>query len=93
MGLVLPVRGSLPYQAGVDHYREQGPCLSRRQERQHHWLLTLSPAAVDTVLDCHSGQTATLTVWSYTNVVVTDETSGASLAISGNFPGGTKVAR
>jgi len=55
--------------------------------------LTLSPADAGTVLDCPSGQTATLTAWSYTNVVVTDTTSGASLAISGTFAGGTKVVR
>ncbi|MDP9887964.1 hypothetical protein [Pseudarthrobacter enclensis] len=55
--------------------------------------LTLTPAAPATVLDCPSGQTATLTAWSYTNVVVTDNTSGASLAISGTFSGGTRVVR
>lgn len=55
--------------------------------------LTLTPDDPDAVLDCPSGQTATLTAWLYTNVVITDETSGASLAISGSFSGGTKVVR
>ena len=55
--------------------------------------LTLTPAAPDTVLSCPSGQTATLTAWSYTTVVVTDDTSGASLAIPGTFSGGSKVVR
>lgn len=55
--------------------------------------LTLTPAAADTVLDCPSGQKATLTAWSYTTVVVTDTTNDTSLAISGTFSGGSKVVR
>ena len=53
--------------------------------------LTLTPPAPTTVLDCPNGQTATLTVVTYTNVTVTDSTSGAFYAIAGTFTGGTKV--
>lgn len=55
--------------------------------------LTLTPAAANTSLDCPSGQTATLTAWSYTNVAITDETSGATLAIPGTYSGGSRVVR
>jgi hypothetical protein len=55
--------------------------------------LTLTPADPATVLDCPSGQTATLTAWSYTTVKITDETSGAYLDIPGTFSGGSKVTR
>lgn len=55
--------------------------------------LTLTPTDPATVLDCPSGQTATLTAWSYTNVNVTDTTSGAMLDIPGTYSGGTRVVR
>ncbi|MBX7444517.1 MULTISPECIES: hypothetical protein [unclassified Arthrobacter] len=55
--------------------------------------LTLTPQDPAAALDCPSGQTATLTAWSYTDVVVTDNTSGATLAIPGTYSGGTRVVR
>jgi hypothetical protein len=53
--------------------------------------LTITAPAPTTVLSCPSGQKATLTVVSYSNVAVTDSTSGASYSIAGTFTGGTKV--
>ena len=55
--------------------------------------LSVSAPAAATVLDCPSGQTATLTAWSYTNVTVTDQDSGATLSIAGTFSGGGRVVR
>lgn len=55
--------------------------------------LTLSAPDAGSVLDCPNGQTATLTAWSYTNVKVTDEDSGASITINGTFSGGSRVVR
>ncbi|MUU70529.1 hypothetical protein [Pseudarthrobacter sp. GA104] len=53
--------------------------------------LTVTPPAANTVLDCPNGQRATLTTWSYSNISVTDETSGATLSIPGTLSGGSKV--
>jgi hypothetical protein len=48
--------------------------------------LTLSPpSAADVGLTCPSGQTATLISVSYSNVMITDSTSGASFAFAGTF--------
>jgi hypothetical protein len=48
--------------------------------------LTLSPpSAADVGLTCPPGQTATLISVSYSNVVITDSTSGASFSFSGTF--------
>ncbi len=48
--------------------------------------LTLSPAtASDVGFSCPSGQTVTFVSVVYSNVSVTDSTSGATLAISGTF--------
>jgi hypothetical protein len=47
--------------------------------------LTLSAPAASTVLDCPPGQTATLVSGTWSNVSITDETSGAFLAIPGTF--------
>ena len=55
--------------------------------------LTLSAPDANTVLDCPSGQTATLTAWSYTNVTVTDGDSLATISITGTFSGGSRVVR
>jgi hypothetical protein len=49
--------------------------------------LTLSAPAAATVLDCPSGQTATLTTVKGSSVHVEDVTSGASLAVNGTFSG------
>jgi hypothetical protein len=53
--------------------------------------LTLSAPAAATVLDCPSGQRATLTVVSYTAISITDDDSGATLAIPGTFSSGTPI--
>ncbi|HET7279513.1 MAG TPA: hypothetical protein VFJ22_15655 [Dermatophilaceae bacterium] len=53
-------------------------------------LLVSAPSAAS-VLDCPSGQTSTLTQVVYSNVTVTDETSGAFLSIPGTFSAGAKV--
>lgn len=53
--------------------------------------VTVSAPEADTVLDCPSGQTAILTAWKYTNISITDETSGAFLSIRGEFSGGARV--
>jgi hypothetical protein len=48
--------------------------------------LTLSPPSAAAVgLTCPSGQTATLISASYSNVKITDSTSGASFTFSGTF--------
>ncbi len=47
--------------------------------------LTLSVPAAASVLDCPGGQTATLTAAMWSDVSVTDLTSGATLAIKGTF--------
>jgi hypothetical protein len=47
--------------------------------------LTISTPAASSVLDCPPGQTATLESGTYSNVSVSDATSGAFLAISGTF--------
>ena len=47
--------------------------------------LTLSVPAAATALDCPGGQTATLTTAVYTDVHVTDLTSGATIAVRGTF--------
>ena len=53
--------------------------------------LTLTPPSAASVLDCPSGQRATLTQVTYTNVAISDATSGAFLAIPGSFSGGVPV--
>lgn len=53
--------------------------------------LTLSAPAAADVLDCPGGQTATLTVVTWTGVEVTDLTSGAWIAIAGEFTSGTPI--
>lgn len=47
--------------------------------------LTLSAPAASTVLDCPPGQTATLVSGTWSNVSISDEDSGAFLAIPGTF--------
>lgn len=48
--------------------------------------LTLSPPSASSLgFSCPSGQTVTLASVSYSNVSVVDQTSGASLAISGTY--------
>lgn len=53
--------------------------------------LTLGVPEASTVLDCPGGQTARLATFSYSNVRVTDSTSGATLAIPGTFSGGCSL--
>jgi hypothetical protein len=48
--------------------------------------LTLSPPAASSVLNCPGGQTATLVSGTWSNVSISDLTSGAFLAIPGTFP-------
>lgn len=55
--------------------------------------LTLSAPAASTVLDCPRGQTVTLTAWSYSNVVVTDLDSGATITLAGPYAGSVRVGR
>jgi hypothetical protein len=43
------------------------------------------PSAADVGLTCPSGQTATLISVSYSNVMITDSTSGATFAFPGTF--------
>jgi len=47
--------------------------------------LTLSPPSAASVLDCPNGQKATLMSGTWSNVSITDFTSGAFLAIPGSF--------
>jgi hypothetical protein len=48
--------------------------------------LTLSPASASSLgFSCPPGQTVTFVGVSYTNVSVTDVTSGASIALPGSF--------
>lgn len=47
--------------------------------------LTLSAPAPADVLDCPSGQVATLESGMWSNVSISDETSGAYLALAGSF--------
>jgi len=47
--------------------------------------LTLTAPAASSVLSCPGGQTATLSAVMWSNVRVTDNTSGATLAIRGTF--------
>ncbi len=53
--------------------------------------LTVSAPAAATVLDCPNGQTATLTVVTWSDISIADLTSGAYLAIPGTFTSGSPV--
>jgi hypothetical protein len=53
--------------------------------------LSVSAPAAATVLDCPNGQTATLTVVTWSDISIADLTSGAFLAIPGTFTSGTPV--
>lgn len=53
--------------------------------------LTLSAPAAASVLDCPGGQTATLTVVTWSQVSIADLTSGAFLSIPGTFSAGSPI--
>ena len=53
--------------------------------------LTVSAPAASTVLDCPNGQRATLTAVTWTDISITDLTSGAFLSVAGSFSFGSPV--
>lgn len=53
--------------------------------------LSLSAPAAASVLDCPKGQTATLTVVSWSDISIDDLTSGAHLDLAGTFSSGSPI--
>ena len=53
--------------------------------------LTLDPPDASDVLDCPNGQRATLTVVSWSDISLHDETTGASIDLAGTFSAGSPI--
>lgn len=74
-----------PKKTTIDSEVSQSGQFSADKNGQLVGSLTLTAPAAASVLDCPNGQKATLTAGTWSNVEVTDATSGAWTAIDGTF--------
>jgi hypothetical protein len=80
-----------PKKTTVDSEVSQSGEFTATKNGQLVGSLTLSVPEASTVLSCPNGQKATLTAGSWSDITITDETSGASASVDGSFSFGAPV--
>lgn len=80
-----------PKKTMIDSEVSQSGQFTATKNGQLVGTLTLSVPTASSVLDCPNGQTATLTAGSWSDITITDETSGAFATVAGSFSFGAPV--